>query len=176
MRWFKRKKEEVKKPPEEQSTDKESTQPTPVQPEPAESIIEHDVLMELTHPVPAFIQRMEGLLSDPELSQKTKALQDTRLQIIAGGEPILLSKTGVQPLTLSKERSIQTDVFIRISEEAAGQLAMTSTLSEFKKHYKQMVGAKGEASFVSVKLHTPLQELRGKGYFTIDLLRILIDA
>ncbi|MFW9831389.1 MAG: hypothetical protein ACFFD8_06405 [Candidatus Thorarchaeota archaeon] len=176
MRWFKRPKKEEKTPPAEQTTDEEASQQTHTQPKSEEFLSQRDLLIDLSDPVSAFIQRMESFLNDPEISEKTMALKDTWLQIIVGGEQILLSKRGVQPLMLSKERSIQSDVFIRMSSEAAGEVAMAETLSEFKKCYKQMVTRKGEASYISIKFHTPLEELRAKGYFSVELLRILIDA
>ncbi|MDO8056562.1 MAG: hypothetical protein Q6361_06850, partial [Candidatus Hermodarchaeota archaeon] len=83
---------------------------------------------------------------------------------------------GVQPLSMSSERSTQCDVFIRISDTAAGQLAMTSSLTEFKKSYKQLITAKDSTNFVSIKLHTPLTDLRNQGYFSVEFLRIMIDA
>jgi hypothetical protein len=166
MRWFKRKK-------------KDTTEATPPK-VPDETLIEESAaqstLVSLTNPVHAFTKRLEGILEDPEMIEKTKALKDTKLQLIIGGESVLLSKTGVQPLGMTSERSTQTDVFIRISDTAAGQLAMTSTLEDFKKSYKQLIAAKDTTSFVSIKLHTPLSDLRAQGYFSVEFLRILIDA
>jgi hypothetical protein len=163
MRWFRRKKkDEPEKAAQEEKVDK--------------SALPESSIVSLANPIEAYIQRLDDLLADPEISEKTKAIQDTTLQLIVGGEPILMKKKGVAPMSLSLERSIQTDVFIRMSEEAAGVLAMTTTLADFKKAYKKMVDVTGEASYVNIKLHTPLEDLRTKGYFSIELLRILIDA
>ncbi len=176
MRWFKRRKQdEIEKSPEEpKEEDLTPDIKTPLPPE--KSTLPESTLVSLTDPVNAFIQRLGDLLATPDISAKTKALNDTRLQLIVGGEPVLLKKEGVQPMGLSLERSVQSDVFIRISDEAAGVLAMTSTLADFKKVYKKIVGATGVASFVTIKFHTPLDVLRAKGYFSVELLRILIDA
>jgi hypothetical protein len=171
VHWFKRKKTTAAEKTTEQS--KEAKNATP--PDEMAALPESS-LVSLTNPVEAFIQQLDTLLTNPEISAKTKALQDTRLQLIVGGDPLLMKKEGVSPMGLSLERSVQADVFIRISEEAAGVLAMTTTLPDFKKEYKKMVGAKGEASYVTIKLHTPLENLRAKGYFSVELLRILIDA
>lgn len=162
LRWFRRKSKD-----EAETTEEDSNSRVELPESTLESII---------NPVNSFEKRLEDLFEDPDVIAKTKALQDTRIQLIVGGEAILLSKTGVKPLTLSIERSTQVDVFLRMSEEAAGELAATTTLSEFKQLYKQMVGAKGAASYIVIKLHKPLDELRRKGYFTVELLRILIDA
>ncbi len=176
MRWFKRKKpDETQHEPAPQANE-DVISSTPPSPFPTEPVLPETSIVSLVNPVEAYIQRLDDLLADPDISAKTKAMKDTRLQLIVGGEPLLMKKEGVQPMGLVLERSIQSDVFIRISEEAAGALAMTTSLSEFKKTYKQMVGVKGEAAYVSIKLHTPLEDLRAKGYFTIELLRILIDA
>ena len=162
LRWFRRKSKD-----EAETTVEDSTSKVELPGSTLESII---------NPVHSFEKRLDEMFEDPEVVAKTKALQDTRIQLIVGGEAILLSKTGVKPLTLSIERSTQVDVFIRMSEEAAGELAATTTLPEFKQLYKQLVSAKGAASYIAIKLHTPLDELRRKGYFTVELLRILIDA
>ena len=175
MRWFRRKRKEESEQAPEQSITETSPETSSSVP-PQEPILPESSLVSLTNPIEAYIQRLDDMLTDPEISAKTKALKDTRLQLIVGGEPVLMKKEGVQPMHLVLERSIQTDVFIRMSEEAASTLAMTTSLNDFKKAYKKMVGAKGEASFVSIKLHTPLEDLRLKGYFSIELLRILIDA
>lgn len=168
MRWFRRKKKEKI----ENAVDQPQTKPSA-----SERLdIPESTLVSLANPVHAFIKRLEGIITDADMEAKTKVLQDTRLQLIVGGEALLLSKSGVEPLGMSYERSLQSDVFIRMSEQAAGQLAMTTSFPEFKKEYKQMVGVKGAASYISIKLHTPLEELRRKGYFSIDFLRILIDA
>jgi hypothetical protein len=163
MRWFRRKKTDTpERTPEEHKAEN--------------SALPESSIISMANPVEAYIQRLDDLLTDPDISAKTKAIQDTTLQLIVGGEPVLMKKEGVAPMSLSLERSVQTDVFIRMSEEAARYLAMTTSLAGFKKAYKKMVGATGEASYVSIKLHTPLEELRAKGYFSVELLRILIDA
>ena len=180
MRWFKRKKKE-----EPETTADQPVDDTPGPEEPTDlltgtsiedSSLPESTLVSLSNPVEAYIQRLDDLLTDPEISAKTKALQDTSLQLIVGGEPVLLKKEGVAPMRLLLERSVQTDVFIRMSDEAAYTLAMTTSLSDFKNAYKKLVGVRGEASFISIKLHTPLEDLRAKGYFSVELLRILIDA
>ncbi len=161
LRWFRRKSKD------EAETTIDDT---------AKVELPESTLESMINPVHSFEKRLDEMFEDPDVVAKTKALQDTRIQLIVGGEAILISKTGVKPLTLSIERSTQVDVFIRMSEEAAGELAATTTLSEFKQMYKQQVSAKGAASYIAIKLHTPLDELRRKGYFTVELLRILIDA
>ena len=176
MRWFKRKRKDESEQAQEQPKTESSIPASPSSIPPQEPIFPESSLVSLTNPIEAYIQRLDEILADPEVSAKTKALKDTSLQLIVGGEPVLMKKEGVQPMGLELERSIQTDVFIRMSEEAASVLAMTNPLNEFKKAYKKMVGAKGEASFVTIKLHTPLEDLRAKGYFSVELLRILIDA
>ncbi len=179
MRWFKRKKKDDPEQTTDQPADVKPTPESDPSPPPAaieELLLPDTSLVSLTNPVEAYIQRLDDLLADPETSAKTKALQDTRLQLIVGGEPVLMKKEGVAPMSLSLERSVQTDVFIRMSDEAAGSLAKTTSLPEFRKAYKKLVGVRGEASYVSIKLHTPLEELRAKGYFSVELLRILIDA
>lgn len=162
LRWFRRKSKDEAETTVEDSTNKVE--------------LPESTLESMINPVHSFEKRLDEMFEDPEVVAKTKALQDTRIQLIVGGEAILLSKVGVKPLALSIERSTQVDVFIRMSEEAAGELASTTTLSEFKQLYKQLVSAKGAASYIAIKLHTPLDELRRKGYFTVELLRILIDA
>ncbi len=162
LRWFRRKSKD-----EAENTVEDLTSRVELPESALDSII---------NPVHSFEKRLEELFEDPDVVAKTKAMKDTRIQLIVGGEAILLSKTGVKPLTLSIERSTQVDVFIRVSEEAAGELAATTTLSEFKQLYKKLVSARGAASYIAIKLHTPLDELRRKGYFTVELLRILIDA
>jgi hypothetical protein len=173
MRWFKRKRQDK---PEQASTPPNEKQPGQPGLQTEKLDFPESTLVSLTNPVEAYLQRLDDLLNDPETSAKTKALKDTRIQLIVGGEPVLMKKEGVQPMSLVLERSIQSDVFIRMSEEAAGILAMASPLAEFKKAYKKMVGVTGETAYVSIKLHTPLDVLRTKGYFSVELLRILIDA
>ena len=171
MRWFRRKKKEeeaeatVESPEETQGPSPSSTR----------SVVR--VTQQIPEsPSEAFIQRLNGFITDSEIVEKTKALKSTKIQMIVGGTPLLLSKEGVKPMMLSRERTVTSDVFIRLSDEAAGQLATTKTPDEFKTLYKDMIKTKGTSSYVSIKFHTPLDELRRLGYFTIELLRTLIDA
>jgi len=127
-------------------------------------------------PVEAFIQRMETILSDPEVAERTKAVKPTCIQMIVGGTPIMLSKEGVKPLTLSRRRGTQADVFIRMSDEAAGKLAATTTLNEFGELYHLMASARGTPYYVNITLQVDLDDLRRRGYFSVGLLRALIDA
>jgi hypothetical protein len=126
--------------------------------------------------IEAFISRLNAILTDPEMAEKTKVLRTTSIQLIVGGMPILLSKSRIDPLSLSRERSVRADVFIRLSEEAAKELADTVTVEEFGQLYRKMVRAKGTTSYVSLKLQTSLDDLRERGYFQVALLRSLIDA
>lgn len=127
-------------------------------------------------PVESFIQRLEAILSDPEVMEPTKSIKPTCIQLIVGGTPVMLSKEGVRPLTLSRQRSLQADVFIRMSEAAAGKLAATTTLNEFSELYHSMASARGTPYYVNITLQVDLDELRRRGYFSVGLLRTLIDA
>lgn len=155
--WFWRRKEE--KP-------KDEAEGTEVEPTPTV----------VKDPFEVFVQRLQQILEGPSVTEKTGGVSSTRIQFIIGGMPLLLSKEGVKPFILSRTRNTQVDVFIRMSEKAAAQLAAAETFTDFEKLYRELVAAKDKASFVSIKLHTPLEELRQRGYFRMNILRTLIDA
>ena len=185
-RWFKRK----KKPEQEHAEDEVEAEldDDEVDEDELDEIDEEEVETEETpapevtprHPkeemVESFISRLNDILTDPEMSEKTKVVKTTSIQLIVGGMPILLSKERIEPLSLSRERSVRADVFIRLSEEAAKELADTESVEEFGQLYRKMVRAKGATSYVSLKLQTSLDDLRDRGYFKVELLRALIDA
>jgi hypothetical protein len=127
-------------------------------------------------PVEALTSRLEAFLKDPATLEKTKVVKPTRIQLIVGGTALLLSKEGVKPIELSRERSVQSDAFIRMSEEAAGELAGITALPEFGKRYRELVRTKGAAAYITIKLQAGLDDLRLRGFFSVELLRILIDA
>ncbi len=138
---------------------------------PSKEVASHHLKEEM---VEAFISRLNDILT--EIAEKTKVVKSTSIQLIVGGMPILLSKESIEPLSLSRERSVRTDVFIRLSEEAAKELAETQTVEEFGQLYRRMVRARGATSYVALKLQTNLDDLRDRGYFKVELLRALIDA
>ncbi len=124
--------------------------------------------------IESFISRLDDILA--EIAEKTKIVKPTSIQLIVGGMPILLRKESIEPLSLSRERSVRADVFIRLSEEAAKELADTKSVEEFGQLYRKMVRARGTTSYVALKLQTDLDDLRRRGYFQVELLRALIDA
>jgi len=170
--WFRRKKKDQ---PKAESVEKAEelvvtpSKPAPAPAEPATPPAPKD-------PVEAFTSRLEAFLKDPATLEKTKSVKPTRIQLIVGGTALLLSKEGLKPIELSRERSVQSDVFIRMSEEAAGELAGIVTLPEFGKRYRALVRTKGAAAYITIKLQAALDDLRLRGFFSVELLRILIDA
>jgi len=127
-------------------------------------------------PIASFIQRLQQIIDDPSVAEKAGQVSSTRIQFIVGGIPILLSKEGIKPLMISRTRSTQADVFIRMSENAADQLADTETLANFGQLYHKFIVGKDKDSYISIKLQTPLEGLRQQGYFRVNILRTLIDA
>jgi hypothetical protein len=170
--WFRRKKKEQ---PAAESA-KEMEKPAAASPKPAPIPAKPTMPAVPKDPAEAFVARLDAFLRDPGTFEKTKAVKPTRIQLIVGGTALLLSKDGVRPIELSRERSVQSDAFIRISEEAAGELAGIAQLSEFGKRYRDLVRAKGAAAYITVKLQAGLDDLRSRGFFSVELLRILIDA
>ena len=170
--WFRRKKKDqpaVESVEEAKEEGAAPSRPAPVPAKPVTPAVPKD-------PVEAFTSRLEAFLKDPATLEKTKAVKPTRIQLVVGGTALLLSKEGVKPIELSRERSVQSDVFIRMSEEAAGELAGIATVPEFGKRYRELVRTKGAAAYITVKLQASLDDLRLRGFFSVDLLRILIDA
>jgi hypothetical protein len=171
-RWFRRKKKD--QPKVESVEAPEEAVAAPARPTPAPAELAPSAALE--DPVEAFVARLETFLKDPATFEKTKAVKPTRIQLIVGGRPVLLSKEGVKPIELSLERSVQADAFIRMSEEAAGELAGLTTLAEFGKRFRELVRMKGAAAYITIKLQANLDDLRLRGFFSVELLRILIDA
>ena len=170
--WFRRKKKEqpaVESAEEAKKAVVAASKPAAAPAKPVVPAVPKD-------PVEAFTNRLEAFLKDPATFEKTKAVKATRIQLIVGGSALLLSKEGVKPIELSRERSVQSDAFIRMSEEAAGELAGITTLPEFGKRYRELVRTKGAAAYVTIKLQAALDDLRLRGFFSVELLRILIDA
>jgi len=170
--WFRRKKKDQAS--EESAEKGEGSVVAPAEapataPKPAKARMPKD-------PVEAFVTRLQAFLNDPAILERTKAVKPTRIQLVVGGTALLLSKDGVKPIELSRERSVQSDAFIRVSEEAAGELAGIPTLPEFGKRYRELAKTKGAPAFINIKLQAALDDLRARGFFSVDLLRILIDA
>jgi hypothetical protein len=170
--WFRRKKKD--QPAMESAEEAEEVIAGPSKPAPAPAKPVTPAAPK--DPVEAFTSRLDAFLKDPATLEKTKAVKPTRIQLIVGGTALLLSKEGVKPIELSRERSVQSDAFIRMSEEAAGELAGIATLPEFGKRYRELVRTKGAAAYITVKLQAGLDDLRLRGFFSVELLRILIDA
>ncbi|MFX1476467.1 MAG: hypothetical protein ACFFCO_13500 [Promethearchaeota archaeon] len=179
-RWFKRKKkpgpesrDEVDTVLDEDELDEDELDEDGVATE-EQSATEDVPLHPKEEMIESFISRLNEILS--EIADETKVVKTTSIQLIVGGMPILLSKERIEALSLSRERSVRADVFIRLSEEAAKALAETKSVEEFGQLYRKMVRARGTTSYVALKLQTDLDDLRGRGYFKVELLRALIDA
>ena len=170
--WFRRKKKD--QPAAERVEEAEEPVVEPSKPVPPEA--KPMKPMAPKEPVEAFVDRLEAFLNDPATLEKTKAVKPTRIQLIVGGTALLLRKDGVKPIELARERSVQSDAFIRMSEEAAAELASITPLSDFGKRYRELANTKGGVAYISVKLQAGLDDLRARGFFSVELLRILIDA
>lgn len=170
--WFRRKKKDQ---PAVESVE-EAEEPVVAPSKPAPAAAKPVTPVAPKDPVEAFVTRLESFLKDPATLEKTKTVKPTRIQLIVSGTALLLSKDGVKPIELSRERSVQSDAFIRMSEEAAGELAGITALSEFGKRYRELVRTKGAAAYITIKLQAGLDDLRARGFFSVELLRILIDA
>ncbi len=143
---------------------------------PKEEVVERKVVVEK---IPTFKERLVQVLSDDPVLSSAYDVKDVKIQVVAGSESFHIKsvgKLGAKRLELIEGRVSEPDIFVRISESAALELAKTKNYEEFITLLKNLIKIKSQNKYVRVNCLKSIDELRSQGYLKVDLLKILALA
>ncbi|MHA1593847.1 MAG: hypothetical protein ACTSXJ_00295 [Candidatus Baldrarchaeia archaeon] len=175
-----------KKPTEGQETQEVPIQPPPtrtpplpevkeIKPQPAPPTIE----------IPAYVPvirrytlkgRLNMLLNTPEVLFKFRD-SEIAIQMLVGGTPIYIKTFehhGQKIFKVEEGRISNPDIFIKMSEDFAGMLADAQSLIEMVNMIKEEMKKDEYTRRIKIHLLKGLDDLRKKGYFNIDLFKVLV--
>lgn len=179
FRKFKKEKEERKEEvkveteiivEEEEKTIEEEEKPKPIEVTIKKKVVER---------IPPFKERLAEILSSENVAKPALDVGDVLIQLIAGKDSMCIKsvgRIGAKKLELSEGRASNPDIFIRISESAALDLAKTKSYDEFISLLKKFIKSSSREKYVKVNCLKSIDELRSKGYLLVDLLRIFAMA
>jgi len=143
---------------------------------PKEEVVEKKVVVEK---IPTFRERLAQILSNDPVVSSAYDVKDVKIQVVAGSDSFHIKsvgKPGVKQLKILEGRVSEPDMFVRISEDAALELAKTKSYEEFITLLKNLIKLKSQNKYIRVNCLKSIDELRSQGYLKVDLLKILALA
>ncbi|MHA1480150.1 MAG: hypothetical protein ACTSQZ_01835, partial [Candidatus Thorarchaeota archaeon] len=185
-RLFGRKKDEEKKTEDEVEPEvsSEASEVTVEEPKPVESSVE-DAEPEVaaadapkgTIPYHDSIQdRLNYLLTDPEMASSIEAPDEFILEFMAMGERFSVSKKAMGSISIVTGSAADEDAYIRIGNDVVQALLSASTFAEFSEIYLKYYKAPEPGMFVKIELRKQITDLNRRGYARIPALKLLIGA
>jgi len=141
--------------------------------------VEVTIKKKVVERIPPFKERLAEILSSENVAKPALDVGDVLIQLIAGKDSMCIKsvgRIGAKKLELSEGRASNPDIFIRISESAALDLAKTKSYDEFISLLKKFIKSSSREKYVKVNCLKSIDELRSKGYLLVDLLRIFAMA
>lgn len=180
-RLFGRKKDEEKKTEDEDKPEVSSE----VSEEPVEEQAESTAEPEIdtadaptgTIPYHNSIQdRLNYLLTDPEMASSIEAPDEFILEFMAMGERFSVSKKAMGSISIATGSASDEDVFIRIGNDVVQALLTAATFEEFSEIYLKYYKAPEPGMFVKIELRKQITDLNRRGYARVPALKLLIGA
>lgn len=143
---------------------------------PKREVIEKKVVVEK---VPTFKERLTQILSNDPVVSSAYDIKDVKIQVVAGSDSFHIKsvgRLGAKRLKVIEGRVSEPDIFVRISEDAALELAKTKSYKEFIALLKNLIKLESQNKYIRVNCLKSIDELRSQGYLKVDLLKILALA
>ncbi len=145
------------------------------EPEGAEEVTSEGLT--ITIPYHATIQdRLKYMLTEGPLAESIQAPDEFRLELMAMGERFTITKASMGEVQIGTGTAPDEDVFIRIGNDAVGDLLSAANFSEFSTLYMKYYKNAEPGKFVKIELRKPITELNRRGYARIPPLKLLIGA
>jgi len=144
-----------------------------------EKVSEVKPVVKVAKKIPTFREKLSEILSNETVIKSALDVGDIKIQFVAGSESLFVKsvgRMGAKKLEISEGRTSNPDIFVRISEDAALDLAKTKSYDEFIVLLKQLIGRSSRDKYVRVNCLKSIDELRSKGYLNVDLLKIFAMA
>ena len=120
--------------------------------------------------------RLNYLLTDPEMASSIEAPDEFILEFMAMGERFSVSKKAMGSISIATGSAADEDVYIRIGNDVVQALLTAATFAEFSEIYLKYYKAPEPGMFVKIELRKQITDLNRRGYARVPALKLLIGA
>ena len=124
----------------------------------------------------SFQDRLNYLLTDPEMASSIEAPDEFILEFMAMGERFSVTKKPMGNVTIATGTAPDEDVFIRIGNDVVTALLSAATFTELSQIYLKYYKAPEPGKFVKIELRKAITSLNRRGYARVPALKLLIGA
>ena len=118
--------------------------------------------------------RFKYMFDDPDISAGLEGTDEFYLEFMAMGERFWFAKKAKGEVESGMGAVSDEDVYIRIGNDAVGDLLGASTFSEFQGFYMKYYKTPESGKFVKIELRKDVNGLNRRGYARVPLLKLLI--
>jgi len=120
--------------------------------------------------------RLNYLLTDPEMASSIEAPDEFILEFMAMGERFSVSKKAMGSISIATGSAADEDVYIRIGNDVVQALLSASTFADFSEIYLKYYKAPEPGMFVKIELRKQITDLNRRGYARVPALKLLTGA
>ena len=118
--------------------------------------------------------RFKYMFNDHDISAGLEGTDEFFLEFMAMGERFWFAKKTKGEVESGMGAVSNEDVYIRIGNDAVGDLLGASTFSEFQELYMKYYKTPEAGKFIKIELRKDVNELNRRGYARVPLLKLLI--
>jgi hypothetical protein len=118
--------------------------------------------------------RFKYMFDDPDISAGLEGTDEFFLEFMAMGERFWFAKKAKGEVEFGTGAVPDEDVYIRIGNDAVGDLLGASTFTEFQGFYMNYYKNPEAGKFVKINLRKDVNGLNRRGYARVPLLKLLI--
>ncbi|MHA1484661.1 MAG: hypothetical protein ACTSPR_05020 [Candidatus Thorarchaeota archaeon] len=122
----------------------------------------------------SLIDRFTYMFDDPDISAGLEGTDEFFLEFMAMGERFWFAKKTKGAVESGMGAVSDEDVYIRIGNDAVGDLLGASTFSEFQDFYMKYYKNSEASKFIKIELRKDVSGLNRRGYARVPLLKLLI--
>jgi len=122
----------------------------------------------------ALTDRFKYMFNDPDISADLEGTDEFFLEFMAMGERFWFVKKAKGEVESGMGAVSDEDVYIRIGNDAVGDLLGASTFSEFQDFYMKYYKNPEAGRFIKIELRKDVSGLNRRGYARVPLLKLLI--
>ena len=120
--------------------------------------------------------RINYMLTDPEMSKSIEGTDEFRIELMAMGERFGFIKESRGEVEKKPGSITDEDVFIRVANDTVAELLTAATFAEFSKIYMNYYKNAEAGKFVKIELRKAISDLNRRGFARVPLLKLLVGA
>ncbi|MGY5861629.1 MAG: hypothetical protein RTU09_04580 [Candidatus Thorarchaeota archaeon] len=118
--------------------------------------------------------RFKYMFDDPDISAGLEGTDEFFLEFMAMGERFWFAKKAKGEVESGTGAVQNEDVYIRLGNDAVGDLLGAATFSEFQDFYMKYYKNPEAGKFIKIELRKDVSGLNRRGYARVPLLKLLI--